>query len=98
MRSSPGLRQLPPLAPRSDWTKKFPLTTFNIVNRLSSYGGNKPGKRTNVVEPSLADEIVQGFAIDKKSHVLEAYPGMTVVWSLKDPASVFAYEWAHYKH
>jgi hypothetical protein len=77
MRSSAALRNLTPLPPKAEWAKKFPLTTFNIVNRLSSYGGNKPGKRTNVTDPGLADEIVHSLDLGKATHVVEAYPGMT---------------------
>jgi hypothetical protein len=79
MRSSAVLRRLPALPPKADWPKKFPLTTFNVVNRLSSYGGNKSGKRTNVVDPALADEIVHSLDIDKATHVVEAYPG-EIIW------------------
>ena len=75
MRTSAVLRGLPPLPPRTDWAKKFPLTTFNIVNRLSSYGGNKSGKRTNVIDPILAEEIVDSLDLKKGTHVVEAYPG-----------------------
>jgi hypothetical protein len=75
MRSSCAVRQLPPLPPSSQWHKTYPLTNFNIVNRLSSYGGNKSGRRTNVVDPILADQLVESFNIGKDTHVLEAYPG-----------------------
>lgn len=78
MRSSAALRSLPPLPSKAEWAKKFPLTTFSIVNRLSSYGGNKPGKRTNVIDPGLADEIVHSLALGKATHVVEAYPGKAI--------------------
>ncbi|GHJ88938.1 hypothetical protein NliqN6_5340 [Naganishia liquefaciens] len=74
------LLPLPPVPPRETWTRKFPSSNFNVVNRLTADGGgravSKGGKRTQVADTALANSIARKLDIQNDQVVLEAYPGM----------------------
>ncbi len=84
MRASPLRLALPPLPPRNKLKAQFPGVAFAVVNRLRTTKG-KPtdAKRLQPVDERLAREMVASFRIEKAAHVVEGFPGGSLILPLR---------------